>query len=58
MVSGTWVSEARLTTTLPKRCSRFFSGEKCSIWSVSRSPITMSAFPARIGATSFGMSPP
>ena len=33
-------------------CRRFFSGEKCSISSVSRSPTTMSARPARIGATS------
>ena len=58
MVSGTFVPEARLTTALPSRWRRFFSGEKCSTWSVSRSPITMSASPARIGATSFGMSPP
>ena len=58
MVSGTSVPDARRTTALPSRWSRFFSGEKCSIWSVSRSPITMSASPARIGATSFGMSPP
>jgi hypothetical protein len=49
VVSGTSVSEAWRTTHEPSFCRRFFSGEKCSILSVSRSPTTMSAVPATIG---------
>src|SRR5437879_5997904 len=30
VVSGTFVSEARRTTQLPRRCRTFLSGEKCS----------------------------
>src|SRR3954449_210776 len=58
VVSGTAVSDAWLTTHEPAFCRRFFMGEKCSIWSVSRSPTTRSARPSTIGATSFGMSEP
>src|SRR3954453_13567014 len=58
VVSGTLVSEARLTTALPRCWSRFFSGEKCSIDSTTLSPTTMSASPRMIGSTSLGMSPP
>src|SRR6478672_774479 len=56
VVSGTSVPDARRTTALPKCCSHFLSGEKCSTESITRSPTTRSAWPARIGATSFGMS--
>src|SRR4051794_20881964 len=56
VVSGTSVPEARRTTALPKCCSRFLSGEKCSTLSITRSPTTRSASPRRIGASSFGMS--
>src|SRR4051812_26625641 len=58
VVSGTSVSDAWRTTHEPAFCRRFFSGEKCSIVSVSRSPTTRSARPSTIGATSFGMSEP
>jgi hypothetical protein len=58
VVSGTVVEEAWRTTHEPSRCSAFFNGEKCSISETSRSPTTMSARPARIGRTSFAMSPP
>src|SRR4051812_15120952 len=58
VVSGTLVSDAWRTTHEPAFCSRFFSGEKCSILSVSRSPTTRSARPSTIGATSLGMSAP
>src|SRR4051812_45573961 len=58
VVSGTSVSEAWRTTHEPAFCRRFFSGEKCSILSVSRSPTTRSARPATIGSTSLGMSAP
>ena len=58
VVSGTSVSDAWRTTHEPAFCRRFFSGEKCSIVSVSRSPTTMSARPSTIGATSLGMSEP
>ncbi len=57
-MSGTVVEEAWRTTHEPSFCSSFFSGEKCSIVSTWRSPTTMSASPATIGATSFGMSCP
>src|SRR3954470_5436708 len=57
VVSGTDVSEACRTTHEPRRWSDFLSGEKCSIESTSRSPTTMSAVPARIGATSSGIAP-
>ena len=50
------VSEARRTTALPSRWSRFLIGEKCSISSIGRAPTTMSASPARIGWISLGMS--
>jgi hypothetical protein len=56
VVSGTSVFDARRTTSEPSRCRRFFSGEKCSIPMIWRSPTTMSASPAMIGATSLGMS--
>ncbi len=56
--SGTAVPDAPRTTALPRRCSRLLTGEKCSSLATSRSPITMSARPARIGSTSFSMSPP
>ena len=36
----------------------FLEPEKCSIWLTWRSPTTMSASPARIGATSLAMSAP
>ena len=49
VVSGTSVSDAWRTTHEPAFCSRFFSGEKCSIVSVSRSPTTRSARPSTIG---------
>src|SRR3954462_5961538 len=58
VVSGTSVSDAWRTTQDPAFCRRFFSGEKCSIVSVSRSPTTRSARPSTIGATSLGMSEP
>src|SRR3954462_13807437 len=58
VVSGTSVSDAWRTTHEPAFCRRFFSGEKCSIVSVSRSPTTRSARPSTIGATSLGMSEP
>src|SRR5919198_2636786 len=58
VVSGTSVSDAWRTTHEPSRCRRFFSGEKCSMFWVSRSPTTMSAGPSRIGLTSLGMSEP
>src|SRR3954453_10521611 len=50
------VPEARRTTQLPSRCRAFFEPEKCSTSLTCRSPTTMSAGPARIGAPSFGMS--
>src|SRR3954454_14708470 len=56
VVSGTSVSDAWRTTHEPAFWRRFFSGEKCSILSVSRSPTTRSARPATIGSTSLGMS--
>ena len=40
------------------RCRRFLSGEKSSTASMGRSPITRSASPATIGATSSGMQDP
>src|SRR3954470_12947769 len=58
VVSGTVVSDAWRTTHEPAFWRRFFSGEKCSILSVSRSPTTRSARPSTIGATSLGMSAP
>src|SRR3954466_6203649 len=58
VVSGTSVSDAWRTTHEPSRWSDFFSGEKWSIVMTSRSPTTMSARPARIGATSLATSPP
>src|SRR3954471_1863066 len=58
VVSGTSVSEAWRTTHEPAFCRRFFSGEKCSILSVSRSPTTRSARPSTMGSTSLGMSEP
>jgi len=54
--SGTSVLLTNLTTALPNRCRNFFAGEKEVIFSTGRSPMTTSAFPARIGATSAGMS--
>src|ERR671933_2681021 len=56
VVSGTVVSDAWRTTHEPAFCRRFFSGEKCWILSVSRSPTTRSALPSRIGAPSLGTS--
>jgi hypothetical protein len=56
VVSGTSVSDARRTTAEPRRCRDFLRGEKCSIDVTSRSPTTMSAVPARIGATSRGIA--
>src|SRR5919107_1870960 len=56
VVSGTVVSDAWRTTHERAFCSRFLSGEKCWILSVSRSPTTRSARPSTIGATSLGMS--
>ena len=56
MVSGTRVEDAWRTTHEPRRCSRFFSHEKCSMLVTSRSPTTMSARPSRIGRTSLTMS--
>ena len=53
---GSSVPEARRTTQLPSRWRSFFEAEKCSMSLTCRSPTTMSARPARIGATSFGMS--
>ncbi len=38
--SDTCVSEAQRTTPLPTAWSRFLSGEKCSMLSIWRSPIT------------------
>ena len=52
------VPESRRTTQLPSRCSPFFESEKWSIWETWRSPTTMSASPARIGATSLATSAP
>ena len=52
------VPESRRTTQLPSRCSAFLEPEKCSIWPTWRSPTTMSASPARIGATSLATSAP
>jgi len=42
---------------IPALVAPIVSGEKCSMFMTSRSPTTMSAFPARIGPTSLGMSP-
>ena len=56
--SGTSVPTSARTTALPDCCRRFLNGEKCSIWSVCRSPTTMSASPRRIGSQSRGMSRP
>ena len=52
------VPESRRTTQLPSRCSPFLEPEKWSIWPTWRSPTTMSASPARIGATSLATSAP
>src|SRR4029079_607641 len=52
VASGTAVCEDWRTHHEAAFWSRFFSGEKCSIVSVSRSPTTRSARPATIGATS------
>ena len=41
--SGSSVFAALLTTRLPNRCMTFLNGEKCSMLSVCRSPMTMSA---------------
>ena len=48
------VCDAWRTTQEPSRWSGFFAGEKCSIVLTWRSPTTMSALPATIGATSVG----
>ena len=56
MASGTEVPDACRTTQLPACWRRFFTIENSSMPITSRSPITMSALPARIGATRAGMS--
>lgn len=57
-VSGTSVSEAQRTTPLPTRWSAFLNDEKCSTLPTWRSPITTSAWPARMGAIRRGIAPP
>ena len=52
------VASRRRTTQLPKCWSCFLASEKCSIRPTWRSPTTMSASPARIGATSLATSAP
>src|SRR5579885_1104353 len=56
--SGTLVFESWRTTQLPTRWRSRLKGPKCASCAGARSPITMSASPARIGATSRGTSAP
>jgi hypothetical protein len=58
VASGTFVPDTFRTTHEPRVCSRRLGQEKCSTWPTSRSPITMSASPARIGAMRRGISLP
>src|SRR5579885_1957649 len=56
--SGTLVFESWRTTQLPTRWRSRLTGPKCASCAGARSPITMSASPERIGATSRGTSAP
>jgi hypothetical protein len=56
--SRTSVPLARRTTREPQRCRTLERSEKWAMVSVWRSPTTMSARPARIGATRRAMSAP
>ena len=49
---------SQLTIRLPKLCSHLLKGEKWGMLAGSRSPITRSARPSRMGCTSRTMSPP
>jgi hypothetical protein len=57
VVSGTLVPATFDTIHEPKVCRRRLVHEKWATALTPRSPTTMSASPARIGATSRGMSP-
>ena len=57
VASGTVVPESCRTTQLPMPCRRRFTTPKCrEVGAAPRSPITMSTWPARMGATRRGMS--
>src|ERR1035437_5954207 len=56
VASGTSVPETRRTTHEPKRCARRLPGEKSAFVATPRSPTTISASPARRGATRASMS--
>ena len=58
VASATVVPETLRTTHEPSVCSLRLGQEKCATWPTSRSPITMSAWPARMGAIRRGISLP
>jgi hypothetical protein len=43
------------TAQLPRFCSSFFSGEKCSISEIGLAPMAICASPATMGAVRAGM---
>src|SRR5258708_35367353 len=58
VASPTRMPDASPTVHVPRRCNIRLRGDMCGDFNTSRSPITTSALPRRIGATRRAMSAP
>src|SRR6266849_4924295 len=58
VASPTRIPDASPTVHVPRRCNIRLKGDMCGDFETSRSPITTSALPRRIGATRRAMSAP